>query len=171
MIIYLFVFCSIFKLLTELKEDNLGDDFPVISLFQKRRHINKDGDIPIHQLNSETWGMGAYLAILEEGEDNSEGLQKLANIVCTKMNVFASKSKSNCNPISYKGNLTEGLTEENRKSLDYYIVTEYVVKFARDYYSEEIDADTFLTDVDLIDALFGRKENSQNPMATMNRYD
>ena len=117
MIIYLFVFCSIFKLLTELKEDNLGDDFPVISLFQKRRHIEKDGDIPIHQLNSETWGMGAYLAILEEGEDNSEGLQKLANIVCTKMNVFASKSKSNCNPISYKGNLTEGLTEENRKVL------------------------------------------------------
>ena len=119
MIIYLFVFRSIFKLLTELKEDNLGDDFPVISLFQKRRHIEKDGDIPIHQLNSETWGMGAYLAILEEGEDNSEGLQKLANIVCTKMNVFASKSKSNCNPISYKGNLTEGLTKENRKSLDY----------------------------------------------------
>ena len=115
--------------------------------------------------------MGAYLAILEEGEDNSEGLQKLANIVCTKMNVFASKSKSNCNPISYKGNLTEGFTEENRKSLDYYIVTEYVVKFARDYYSEEIDADTFLTDVDLIDSLFGRKENSEEPMETMNRYD
>ena len=88
-------------------------------MFQKQCHINKDGDILIHQINSETWEMGAYLAILEEGEDNSEGLQKLANTVCTKMNVFASKSKSNCNPISYKGNLTEGLTEENRKSLDY----------------------------------------------------
>ena len=56
MIIYLFVFCSIFKLLTELREDNLGDDFPVISLFQKQQNINKEGDIPIHQLNLETWG-------------------------------------------------------------------------------------------------------------------
>ena len=140
-------------------------------MFQKRQNINKEGDIPIHQLNSETWGMGAYLAILEEGEDNSEGLQKLANIVCTKMNVFASKSKSNYNPISYKGHLTEGLTKENRESLDFYIVTEYVVKFARDYYSEEIDADTFLSDVNLIDALFGRKENSEDPMETKNCYD
>ena len=41
-------------MITELKEDNLGDDFPVISLFKKRRHINKEGDVPIHQLNSET---------------------------------------------------------------------------------------------------------------------
>ena len=46
-----------------------------------------------------------------------------------------------------------------------------MVKFARDYYSEEIDADTFLTDVDLIDALLGRKENSEGPMETMNCYD
>ena len=115
--------------------------------------------------------MGSYLAILEEGEDSCERLKKLANIVCTKINVFASKAKSNYNPISYKGNLTEGLNEEDRESLDYYIVTEYVVKFARDYYSEEIDADTFLTDVDLIDALFGRKENSEDPMETMNCYD
>ena len=64
--------------------------------------------------------------------------------------------------------MTEGLTKENRESLDFYIITKYVVKFARDYYSEEIDADTFLADVDLIDALFGRKENYENPMETMN---
>ena len=115
--------------------------------------------------------MGAYLVIFEEGEDNSEGLMNLDNIGCTKMNLFTSKVKSNCNPISYKGNLTEELTEENRESLDYYIVTEYVVKFARDYYSEEIDTETFLADVDLIDALFGRKENSEDPMETMNCYD
>ena len=43
--------------------------------------------------------------------------------------------------------------------------------FARNYYSEEIDADTFLSNVDLIDTLFGRKENSEDPMETMNCYD
>ena len=140
-------------------------------MFQKRRNVDKDGDAPIHQLNSETWGMGAYLAILEEGEDNSKGLKKLATTVCAKMNVYASRKLSNSNPISYKGDLSEGLDEKGRKSLDHYIVTEYVVKFARDYYSDEIDSETFFTDDVLINALFGRKENSEHPMSTMDCYD
>ena len=39
-------------------------------------------------------------------------MKKLATTVCSKMNVYASSSKSNCNPISYKGNLTEGLNKK-----------------------------------------------------------
>ena len=37
--------------------------------------------------------MPAYLCILEDGEDNSDGLEKVANVVCFKMNeyIFAKK--------------------------------------------------------------------------------
>ena len=62
-------------------------------MFQKRRNVDKDGDAPIHQLNSETWGMGAYLAILEEGEDNCDRLKKLANIVISKAFMYCSANK------------------------------------------------------------------------------
>ena len=46
-----------------------------------------------------------------------------------------------------------------------------MVKFARGYYSEEIDEDKFYSDSTLIDALFGREENSVDPVSTMNRYN
>ena len=44
-------------------------------------------------------GMSAYLCTLEDGEDNSDGLEKVANVVCSKMNEYASKKGSNCHPV------------------------------------------------------------------------
>ena len=115
--------------------------------------------------------MTAYLGILEQGEDNTEGLKNLGTTVCNKMNEFAAFKQNNCHPVNYRGDITEGVPEEDRKSLDHFIVTECVVKFARGYYAEEIDEEKFYSDAALIDALFGRKENTVDPMSTMCRYD
>ena len=164
------LYLNIFFLSLALKEDNLGDNFPIISSFQKRRNTDSNGDVPIEQLQA-TWGMTAYLGILEQGEDNTEGLKNLGTTVCNKMNEFAAIKQHNCHPVNYRGDITKGVPEEDRKSLDHYIVSEYVVKFARGYYAEEIDEEKFYSDAALIDALFVRKENTDNPMSTMSRYD
>ena len=87
------------------------------------------------------------------------------------MNVYAALKHNNCHPVNYRGEITEGEPEADRKSLDHYIVTEFVVKFSRGYYTEEIDEENFYSNANLIDALFGREENSVDPMYTMSRYD
>ena len=129
---------------TALRENNLGPDFPIISSFQKRRNTDSEGDVHIDQVSSTIWGMSAYLVILEQGEDNSDSLKKLADTICAKMNEFAKVKQNNCNPVNYRGDITERLPEADRKSLGHYIITEFVVKFAREYYSEEIDEETFI---------------------------
>ena len=35
------------------------------------------------------WGMPAYICILEDGKDNSYELEKVANVVCSKINEYA----------------------------------------------------------------------------------
>ena len=47
----------------------------------------------------------------------------------------------------------------------------FYIKFARDYYAEEIDDNSFALDLDLIGALFGRSNNVDDLIATINRYD
>ena len=116
-----------------LRENNLGKDFPIISSFQKRRDTDREWDLHIAQISSKTWGMSAYLVIMEQGEDNSEGLKKFADTVCANINDFASLKQNNCHPVSYRGDITEGLPEDDRNSLDHYIISEFVVKFERDY--------------------------------------
>ena len=115
--------------------------------------------------------MTAYLAILDAGEDNTEGLKKIGNVFCAKMNMYASIKSNNCNTVNYRGDITEGVPKAERKSLDHYIVTEFVVKFARGYYCEEIDDESFYSNAKLIDALFGLEENKKDPTDTMSRYD
>ena len=134
--LFYYIVLSISIINTDLKEDNLGPDFPIISSFPKRRNTDRDGDVHIEQLASTTWGMTAYLGILEQGEVNSEGLKKFGYTVCSKMNVYAALKHNNCHPVNYRGEITEGVQEDDRKSLDHYIVTEFVFKFARGYYTE-----------------------------------
>ena len=102
------LYLNIFFLSLALKEDNLGDNFPIISSFQKRRNTDSNGDVPIEQLQA-TWGMTAYLGILEQGEDNTEGLKNLGTTVCNKMNEFAAIKQNNCHPVNYRGDITEGV--------------------------------------------------------------
>ena len=63
------------------------------------------------------------------------------------------------------GDITQG------HSLDHDVLTENIAKFARSYYEEEIEEGSFVMDLDLIDALFGRTENSVDPICTLNCYD
>lgn len=152
-----------------MQADKFGSDFPVVCIFKKRRDTDTEGDDYIKQLGTD-WGMPAYLCILEDGEDNSDGLEKLANVVCSKMNEYSSRKGSNCYPVCYMGNITQDIPRDKRHSLDHYVLTENVAKFARSYYEEEIEEGSFVMDIDLIDALFGRKENSVDPIYTLNCY-
>ena len=167
---FYYIILSKSKITSTLRENNLGTDFTIISSFQKRRDTDREGDVHIDQISSKTWGMSAYLVILEQGEDNIEGLNIFSNTVCAKINEFASLKQNNLHPVSYRGEITEGLPEDDRNILDNYIIYEFVVKFSRDYYSEEIDEDAFYSDSKLINAFFGRQENSNDHMATMSLY-
>ena len=62
------------------------------------------------------------------------------------------------------GDITQDIPRDKRYSLDHYVLTENIAKFARSYYEEEIKEGSFVMDLDLIDALFGRKENSVDPI-------
>ena len=86
------------------------------------------------------------------------------------MNEYASKIGNNCYPVSYMGDITQDIPRDKRYSLDHYVLTENIAKFARAYYEEEIEEGSFVLDLDLIDALFGRKENSVDPICTLNIY-
>ena len=71
--------------ITYLQANNFGSEFPVVCIFKKLCDTDTDGDIYIKQ-----WGkyfaMPAYIFILEDGKDNSKGLEKVANIACSEMN-------------------------------------------------------------------------------------
>ena len=95
----------------------MGPDFPIVSSFQKRQDTDKEGNIHITQNTSDTFGMNAYLTILEQGKDNSNGLKRVAETVCKKMNEYAAKKSNNCNPVNYRGDLTEGIHEQQRNLL------------------------------------------------------
>ena len=69
------------------------------------------------------------------------------------------------------GDITQDFPRDKRHSLDHYVVTENIAKFARAYYEEEIEEGSFVLDLDLIDALFGIKEKTFFPICTLNCYD
>ena len=66
------------------------------------------------------------------------------------------------------GDITQDIPRDKRHSLDHYVLTENIAKFARAYYEEEIEEGSFVLNLDLIDALFGRKEKSVDPICTLN---
>ena len=68
------------------------------------------------------------------------------------------------------GDMTQDITRDKRHSLDHYVLTENISKLTRAYYEEEIEEGSFVLDLDLIDELFGRKENSVDPICTFNIY-
>ena len=69
------------------------------------------------------------------------------------------------------GDITQDIPRDKRHSMDHYVVTENIAKFARAYYEEEIEEGSFVLDLDLIDALFEIKEKSVDPICTLNCYD
>ena len=75
--------------LTDLKIFFFGDEFPVVTMFPKRRNTDQDGDSFIQQKVSDTFGMNAYMCIFNEGEENSDHLKKIAEYVCKIMNKYA----------------------------------------------------------------------------------
>ena len=81
------------------------------------------------------------------------------------------KKGNNCSLVTYKADITQDIPKDNRHSLDHYILTENIANFAREYYEEEIEEKSFDLDLDLIDTLFGRKENFADPICTLNCYD
>ena len=139
-------------------------------MFAKRRNPDLDGDVFIHQKLSENFGMNAYMCILNEGEENSDNLKKVAESVCQVMNKYAANRSNNANPVEYRVDISANLPISQRRSVDHYIITEGVVNFVKNYYSEEIAEGSFHFDIDLIDALFGRKINSDDINATLSRY-
>ena len=69
------------------------------------------------------------------------------------------------------GDITQDIPRDKMNSLDHYVVTENIAKLARAYYEEEIEKRSFELNLDLIDASFGRKENSVDPICSLNCYD
>ena len=86
------------------------------------------------------------------------------------MNKYAANRSNNANPVEYSGDISANLLVSQRRSVDHYIITEGVVNFVKNYYSEEIAEGSFQFDLDLIDALFGMKINSDDINATLSRY-
>ena len=86
------------------------------------------------------------------------------------MNKYDANRSNNANPVEYRGDISANVTDSQRQSVDHYIITEGVVNFVKNYYSEEIAEGSFHFDIDLIDALFGRKINSDDINATLSRY-
>ena len=76
-----------------MQADKYGSDFPVVCIFLKRHDTDTDGDVYTKQWGTD-WGMPAYLCILEDDKDNSDGLEKVANVVCSKMNEYASSKET-----------------------------------------------------------------------------
>ena len=81
------------------------------------------------------------------------------------------KKRNNCYPVSYMGYITQDIPRDKSHSLDHYVLTENIAKSARACYEEEIEEGSFLLDLDLIDALFGRKEKNVDPICTLNCYN
>ena len=71
-----------------MQTDKYSSEFPVVCIFQTRCDTDSGGDVYIKKWGTD-WGMLAYLYILEDDEDNSDGLEKVANVVCSKMNEYA----------------------------------------------------------------------------------
>ena len=68
--------------LTDLKIFFFGDEFPVVTMFPKRRNTDQDGDSFIQQKVSDTFGMNEYMCIFNEVEENSDHLKKISEYVC-----------------------------------------------------------------------------------------
>ena len=77
----------LYQYITYLHTNNCGNDFPVVCIFKKCNDTNTNGDIYIKQWGA-YFGMPVYLCMLEDGKDNSKGLDKSAKIVCSKMNEY-----------------------------------------------------------------------------------
>ena len=86
------------------------------------------------------------------------------------MNKCALNRSNNANPVEYRGEISTKVPVSQMQSVDHYIITEGVVNFVKNYYSEEIAEGSFQFELDLIDALFGRKINSDDINATLSRY-
>ena len=116
-IVYLIIILIIltnFVFLTDLKNNAFGDDFPIVTLFPKRRNTEQDGDAFIRQKVSENFGMNAYMCILNEGEDNSDNLKKVAESVCQVMNKYAANCLNNANPVEYCGDISANVPDSQR---------------------------------------------------------
>ena len=86
------------------------------------------------------------------------------------MNKCALNRSNNANPVEYRGEISTKVPVSQMQSVDHYIITEGVVKFVKNYYSEEIEEGSFYIDLELINALFGRSINSDDVNATLSRY-
>ena len=73
--------------ITDLQANHCGSDFLAVFIFKKLCDTNTNGDIDMTQWGTDC-GILAYLCILETVEENSKGLEKVANIVCSKMNEY-----------------------------------------------------------------------------------
>ena len=71
-----------------MQANDCDNDFPEVCIFKKRRDTDTNGAIYIKQWGTD-FGMPVYLCILEDGEDNSKGLEKVANMFCSKINEYA----------------------------------------------------------------------------------
>ena len=45
------------------------------------------------------------------------------------------QKRNHCSSVNYKGNIIQDIPKDNSHSLNYYILTENIAKFAREYYS------------------------------------
>ena len=87
------------------------------------------------------------------------------------MNKYASNKANNSHYVEYRGDISASLHVNERKSVDRYIITEGFVKFSKVYYAEEIDEVSFKLDLELIHEFFGRKENSDDFVETLYRFN
>ena len=83
-------------------------------MFPKRRNTEQHGDAFIHQKVSDNFGMNAYMCILNEGEDNSDNLKKVAESVCQVMNKYAANRSNNANPVEYRGDISANVPDSQR---------------------------------------------------------
>ena len=66
-----------------MQADKYGSDFPVVCIFFKRHDTDTDGDVYIKQPGTD-WCTPAYLCILEDYKDNSDGLEKVSMLFALK---------------------------------------------------------------------------------------
>ena len=145
-------------MLYRLKKNLLCDEFTVVTIFNKRLNTYGKDDSFINQnMESGNFGMNAYMCILNEGEETTSNLRKFSDYVCQSMNKYASNKANNYHYVEYRGDISENIPVNERKSVDHYIITEGFLKFSIGYYAEKIDEGSFQIDQYFIHELFGMK--------------